>query len=136
MEWRYTTNLEVDLGEDISKWELPSGVSNPAKEIKIDTITNAGSSVSKVDVDTLREIISSIKSDDKVNIIKIIGSKESSIKKSTFELPKNGLNDLVNSKLDLQFEDIIGTMIIPNTTLQKNISASRGKFSFDGNGKS
>lgn len=116
VEWRYTTNLGEDLGEDNSKWGPPPGslaTDITGGEIKV---TNSTGTVSITD-EQLNEALKSADKDG-YSYISIKVETLDAVSKVTVELPKSSVASIASRKgYGLKIETPVGNLDLSNAVL-------------------
>ncbi|WP_352406888.1 S-layer homology domain-containing protein [Acetoanaerobium noterae] len=126
MQWRYTTNLGADLGEDLSKWgPLPGEIISVGGSVALKVVSGTGAV--SITQQQIEDIINATKKIGLSNVVVKLDTSQD-IKNISLELPKKALSSIASEKdLGLEFESQIGTIIIPNSAISYIVKNAMGE---------
>ncbi len=133
VQWRYTTNLGVDLGEDNSKWGGTdirngdaSGIDGKTIDVKAETRVVNNEATSKVIDKQIKDALAEAEKVEDVSSITIKSETETSVTKSTVVVPKSSVTEISGARLGLVIETPVGNITIPEKALAEIARQSQG----------
>ncbi|HBV66805.1 MAG TPA: hypothetical protein DEF04_00460, partial [Clostridiales bacterium] len=133
VQWRYTTNLGVDLGEDNSKWEgtyirngEASGIDGKTIDVKAETKVVNNEATSKVTDKQIKDALAEAEKTEDVSSITIKSETKTPVTKSTVVVPKSSVTEISGARLGLVIETPIGNITMPEKILAEIARQSQG----------